>query len=87
MIGKKFRDGIGIPRDYLRAAKWFRKSADQGDPEAQFDLGLMYEEGAGVEKDKILAHMWKDKAQKKGYVEPPDSKYWLRKPSKSEFGL
>jgi uncharacterized protein len=32
-------------------------AAEQGDPEAQFTLGLMYFNGTGVERDDVLAHM------------------------------
>ncbi|MGD9969522.1 MAG: hypothetical protein AB7S65_03640, partial [Sulfuricurvum sp.] len=32
------------------AAKWMMKSAKQGDPRAQYNLGLLYAEGNGVEK-------------------------------------
>ena len=32
--------------------------AKQGDGEAQFSLGLMYDSGQGVLRDFIRAHMW-----------------------------
>ena len=34
------------------------KAAAQGDADAQYNLGVMYEEGKGVIQDKELAHMW-----------------------------
>jgi TPR repeat protein len=41
--------------------KWFRKSADQGDPWAQQHLSEMYEEGLGVPRDPAEARKWSDK--------------------------
>ena len=39
-------------------AKWLRRAAEQGDAKAQFNLGLMYDEGKGVSKDNVFAYMW-----------------------------
>lgn len=49
-----FKDGLNyfLNKDYTNAEKFFRKAADQGDPEAQFCLGDMYNNGYGVEKDE-----------------------------------
>ena len=44
------------------AAKSWRLAADQGDPGAQFNLGIMYETGLGVSQDYVLSHMWFDLA-------------------------
>lgn len=32
--------------------------AEQGKPEAQFDLGLMYSAGHQVQQDYVIAHKW-----------------------------
>ena len=34
--------GHGVPQDYAAAVSWYRKAADQGDTEAQLNLGFMY---------------------------------------------
>ena len=47
----------GVPRDYSQAAGLYRKAAEQGLPDAQFYLGVMYEHGEGVKKNLVLAHM------------------------------
>ena len=39
--------GRGVPQDRVQAAAWYRKAAEQGDPRAQFKLGLMYRYGPG----------------------------------------
>ncbi|HSF66691.1 MAG TPA: hypothetical protein VLA67_04585 [Nitrospiraceae bacterium] len=40
------------------AAKWYRRSADQGNDLAQRRLGLLYERGDGVPQDHVQAYMW-----------------------------
>jgi len=34
-----------LPHDYDEAVRWFRKAADQGDPQAQYNLGKLYFKG------------------------------------------
>ena len=41
--------------DYVLAAKWFRKAADQKHAAAQFQLGRLYLAGLGVDKDPAEA--------------------------------
>jgi Sel1 repeat len=50
------------PQDYHEAVRWIRKAADQGNPQAQYALGIHYEKGEGVRQDHIQAHMWLDLA-------------------------
>jgi TPR repeat protein len=38
-------------KDYKKAAFWYKKSADNGNIEAQYSLGVLYLKGLGVEKD------------------------------------
>ena len=45
-------------RNSAEAAKWFRKSAEQGHADAQSSLGGMYEDGKGVPRDYVQAHKW-----------------------------
>ncbi len=40
------------------AVKWFRKAAEQGYGGAQFNLGVMYDNGYGVPQDYVQAYMW-----------------------------
>ena len=46
-----------------------QKLAEQGDAEAQFNLGCCYENGDGVAKDKSEAVKWYRKAAEKGLVD------------------
>ena len=47
----------------------FRKAADQGNAEAQYDLGLCYEVGSGVPEDEVEAVKWYRKAAEQGHAE------------------
>ncbi|MCU0934422.1 MAG: hypothetical protein MUE86_08375 [Thiobacillaceae bacterium] len=44
--------------DYDKAAREFKVLAERGDREAQYMLGLLHEEGQGVERDDLLAAYW-----------------------------
>ena len=49
-----FLEGLGVPQDYTEAVNWFRKAAEQGYAQAQYKLGVMYDEGLGVTQDYRL---------------------------------
>ncbi len=48
----------GVAQDYVAAVRWFRAAAEQGNAEAQYNLGLMYLEGQGVKQDNVEAYAW-----------------------------
>ena len=52
---------------YKEAKKWYRLAIEQGHDAAQFNMGVMYANGEGVIKDKILAHMWFNIAASNGH--------------------
>ena len=53
-----YDNGIGVPQDTQQAVFWWNKAAEQGDVEAQNNLGVMYDMGLGVPQDYIEAHKW-----------------------------
>jgi TPR repeat protein len=57
-VGWIYQQGLGVPRDYNEALRWFRKSADQGFFRAENNLGIMYENGWGVPQDMAEAARW-----------------------------
>lgn len=57
-LGFMYADGQGVPQNYIHAATWTRRAAEQGDDRAQNNLGVMYEDGHGVPQDFVQAHMW-----------------------------
>ena len=46
----------------------YQKAAEQGNAEAQFNLGLCYKRGEGVTKDYAKAVFWYHKAAEQGYA-------------------
>ncbi len=48
--------------EYAQAAKWFRQAASQEDPDAKFNLGVLYEQGLGVDADLDKAVGWYQEA-------------------------
>ena len=44
--------------DPEKAAHWVRLAAEQGHKQAQFNLGLMYEDGIGVQKIMRKLERW-----------------------------
>src|SRR3989337_314459 len=55
--------------DYETAYRLIKPLAEQGLPEAQFNLGLMYDKGQGVPKDYAEAVKWYRKAAEQGFAE------------------
>jgi len=43
--------GQGVPQDYAEAVTWYRKAAEKGFAEAQYNLGTMCYRGQGVPQD------------------------------------
>jgi TPR repeat protein len=54
--------------DYERAMKLFRPLAEQGDPQAQYYVGRMYEKGQGVAKDTEKLALWYRRSAENGYA-------------------
>lgn len=51
------------------AAKWYRKAAEQGDMEAQNNLGVCYAEGTGIRQNYQEAARWFRKAAEQGHMD------------------
>ncbi len=54
--------------DYATALREWRPLAKQGDADAQYNLGIMYERGQGVPQDDAEAVKWYCKAAEQGYA-------------------
>ena len=57
--------GIGL--DYEEAFRWFKQAADLELPAAQYNVGLYYENGIGVEQDEAEAAKWYNLAMENGF--------------------
>jgi TPR repeat protein len=56
----------GVKLDYQQAMNWYRKAADQGYADGQYQVGSFYEYGLGVGKDNDQAKVWYQKAADQG---------------------
>lgn len=61
-IGLMFLKGKRMQQNYAKAAKWFRRAAEQGNVDAMRQLGEMYRYGEGVPQDDEEAVKWFRKA-------------------------
>ena len=65
-----FDEGVAAYKrgDYATALRELRPLAEQGDAKAQYNLGLLYNNGDGVPQDYVEAGKWFRKAAKQGYA-------------------
>jgi TPR repeat protein len=61
-LGFMYHEGLGLPKDPLKAVYWYTKAAEQDHPSAQFNLGNRYRQGDGVTEDDAVAVAWWKKA-------------------------
>ena len=61
-LGNEYFYGENRSPNYTLAAYWFRKAAEKGIPEAQYNYGSCLEAGRGVEKNLSDAFSWYRKA-------------------------
>jgi TPR repeat protein len=47
-----------VAQNDSEAATWYRLAADQGNAQAQNNLGALYANGRGVPRDAVQAYMW-----------------------------
>jgi TPR repeat protein len=55
-------------KDHERAAQCFKNAANDGDLEAQYNLGVLYSKGQGVEENQEQAFHWFARAAERGLV-------------------
>lgn len=55
--------------DYAAALNEWKPLADDGDEDAQYSLGIMYENGLGVKQNESEAATWYRKAAEKGHLD------------------
>ena len=81
-VARRYAKGKGVKRNDVEAmmwygkvarqgnpeaAKWFRDLAEKGSAQAQYNLGVCYENGEGVEKDTSEAMKWYRIASEQGH--------------------
>ena len=65
-LARQYADGLGVPRDYARAAEYLRKAAGQEYAPAETGLASCYAHGQGVKQDYTEAVRWYRKAAVQG---------------------
>lgn len=65
LLGTTLYDYIWNKDDAL--AMWWTKGAEQGEADAQVNLGLAYYDGKGVRQDFVMAYMWISLAAEQGH--------------------
>ena len=58
-----------VDQDLIAAEYWFRKSAEQGNLDAQYQLGRMYDSGLGVSINKKEAFKWYSLSAEQGSID------------------
>ena len=64
----------GVRQDFRRGAYWFQKAAEQGVPNAAYNLGVLNHQGLGMETDLNEAIRWYNQAALKNH---PEAQYNL----------
>jgi hypothetical protein len=61
-----------VPQDKAEAFRLYRQAAEMGFAASQYNVGLYYDKGWGVEKNKEEALKWYRKASAQGLKEADD---------------
>lgn len=67
-LGNAYSNGsMGLKQDLVEALRWYGRAAEQGLPQALFNIGLAYELGRGVPVNVSLAFQYYREAAEAGY--------------------
>jgi TPR repeat protein len=74
VVGMAYKYGIGTEQNHAVSLAWFRKAADQGDADAQFNLGRIYGKATGTyatmraaPQDDVEAVKWYRRSAEQDY--------------------
>lgn len=66
-LGAVYDHGLdGVARDPIKAVIWYRRAAEAGIPEAQFNLAHCLASGRGTPRDDAEAFVWMRRAAEQG---------------------
>ncbi len=68
-LGYDYYLGKGVALDYVQAAIWWKKAAEQGYADAQNNLGVLYNSGKGVPQSYTEAYFWQNLAAARASAE------------------
>ena len=67
-VARMYEKGEGVDKDEKQTVEWYRRSAEGGNPRAQYKLFAAYARGWGpLKKDEAVAREWLTKAAEGGY--------------------
>jgi len=66
LLGDFYRNGFGVDQSYGEAKTWYQRAAEQGNVEAQVNLGMIYLFGPEAQKDHRHAFQWLSRAAEQG---------------------
>jgi hypothetical protein len=69
-LGVRYWKGWDVRQDFGEAEKWLRKSAEQGNPSAQYNLGCFYHFELGLPINSIEVVDWWREAAEHGFSIP-----------------
>ena len=69
-IGTAYYFGRGVTQDCLQAYVWVRKAAEQGNANAEYCLGVLYDNGEGVAQDLVRRQHGSAKPRSKAILMP-----------------
>lgn len=62
LLGKLYRNGVGITQNYELAARWIAAAAEAGDAEGMVEYGRLHRSGIGMTQDAVMAYVWFNRA-------------------------
>jgi TPR repeat protein len=66
-VAEAYSRGRGVKKDELLAQSWYFRAAEKGEPEAEYQVGMMHIKGKGVAKNPFTARGWLEKAAARGH--------------------
>ncbi|MDT8274259.1 MAG: tetratricopeptide repeat protein, partial [Desulfomonilia bacterium] len=57
-LGTMLEEGRGTHKDVSLAASYFLRAAQQGNSNAQYNIGRLHAYGTGVPQNFVIAYMW-----------------------------
>ena len=72
-----YATGQGVPQDFVQAVQWSLKAAQQGNVEAQLNVGLAYQNGDGIKGNFEEAAKWLRQAANQGNAVAQVNLGWL----------
>ena len=79
VVAQTFDEAVAAAErgDYATALAGFRRAAEQGDADAQFNLGVMYANGEGVHEDTVSAYAWLNIVAEQGQSSANEGKEFI----------